>query len=158
MPVKLLMRLGLVLLAVFTGVGLAAPWVAPYSPTEQLDAVAGKHLPPLTVMAAIQLEHGQWRLADRVQRTAGGLTIERLGKTKHYAAAEVLNLDDDGVRDRRVFLLGSDKFGRDVFARSVHAARLDLQDEVVAGTLVTRDGEVVHPQVLERMGVASTPS
>ena len=26
--------------------------------------------------------------------------------------------------------------------------RLDLDDEIVAGTLVARDGEVVHPQVL----------
>ncbi|HUR50495.1 MAG TPA: NAD(P) transhydrogenase subunit alpha [Mycobacteriales bacterium] len=31
---------------------------------------------------------------------------------------------------------------------------LDPEDEVVAGMLVTQDGQVVHPQVLERLGAA----
>ena len=47
-----LLRLGAAILAVFVVVGLAAPWVAPYSPTEQLDAVAGKHLPPLSATSS----------------------------------------------------------------------------------------------------------
>jgi len=31
---------------------------------------------------------------------------------------------------------------------------LDTDDEITAGTMVTRDGEIVHPTVLERMGQA----
>ena len=140
MPRNPLMRLGVALLAVFVVVGLAAPWVAPYSPTEQLDAVAGKHLPPLSVMAAIELEHGQWRLADRVERTESGLSIERLGKTLHYDEAEVHNLTDDGVADRRYFFLGSDKFGRDVFSRLVHGTRVSLAIGILSVALSTLIG------------------
>jgi NAD(P) transhydrogenase subunit alpha len=33
------------------------------------------------------------------------------------------------------------------------ALRLDLADEVVAGTLLTRDGEVVHPRIRELLGL-----
>jgi NAD(P) transhydrogenase subunit alpha len=29
---------------------------------------------------------------------------------------------------------------------------IDLEDEIVAGTLVTRDGEVTHKRVLEALG------
>ena len=137
------MRLGVALLAVFTAVGLAAPWVAPYSPTEQLDAVAGKHLPPLTVMAAVELEHGQWRLADRARRTARGVEIERLGQTVRYDEAEVHNLTAAGVRDRRVFLLGSDKFGRDVFSRLVHGTRVSLAIGILSVALSTLIGVTI---------------
>jgi len=30
--------------------------------------------------------------------------------------------------------------------------QIDLEDEVVAGTLVCRDGQVVHPRILELLG------
>ena len=35
---------------------------------------------------------------------------------------------------------------------------LDMEDEITAGTLITRGGEVVHPQVLEAMGASSEGS
>ncbi len=130
-----LVRSGAAILTVFLAVGLTAPWLSPYDPTEQLDAVAGRHRPPLTVMAAVHLEDGRWRLADRVERTDQGLRVERLGRTLHYRADEVLNLSDDGVRDRRVFLLGSDKFSRDVCSRLIHGARVSLMIGILSVAL-----------------------
>lgn len=121
-----LIRSGAAVLMFFLIVGLAAPWVAPYDPTEQIDAVAGRHVAPLTVMAAIELEHGVWKLADRVERTADGLRAERLGQVQHFPEHEVENLTEVGVADRRVFLLGSDKFSRDVLSRVIHGARISL--------------------------------
>jgi len=124
--VRARLRMGLAVLAVIVLAGLGAPWLAPYDPGEQTDAVAGRHRPPFTEMAAVELGHGRWRLADRVERTAEGLRIERLGKSEIIAAEEVLNLTEAGVRDRRVFLLGSDGFSRDVFSRLLHGARISL--------------------------------
>ena len=113
--------LGVVVLA-----GLLAPWAAPYDPLEQPDPVAARHRPPLTVMAAVKLDHGRWQLADRVERVDGGLELERLGASRVLPASEVLNLTADGVADRRVFLLGSDRFSRDVLSRVIHGARVSL--------------------------------
>ncbi len=121
-----LIRTGAAVLAFFFAVGLAAPWLAPYDPTEQIDAVAGRHLAPLTAMAAVELEHGIWKLADRVERTDGGLRVERLGQVVHFDEHEVQNLTADGVADRRIFWLGSDKFSRDVLSRLIHGARISL--------------------------------
>ena len=130
-----LIRTGAAVLAVFLAVGLAAPWLSPYDPSEQIDAVAGRHLAPLTVMAAIELEHGVWKLADRVERTADGLQVERLGRVSHYGEDEVSNLTADGVRDRRVFLLGSDKFSRDILSRLIHGARVSLMIGILSVAL-----------------------
>ena len=112
---------GLLLLA-----ALAAPWLAPYDPNEQLDPVAGRYLPPGTVVAAVRLDDGGWRLADRVERTPEGLVVERLGRREVLEDSRVTNLAPDGVADRRVFLLGTDKFGRDVWSRMLHGARISL--------------------------------
>lgn len=116
-----LAALGLVVLT-----GLLAPWIAPYDPLEQPDPVAGRLLPPGAVRAAVQLDHGRWELAERVERVPGGLRIERLGRVYVRPAPEVRNLTRDGVADRRVFLLGSDRFSRDVLSRIIHGARISL--------------------------------
>lgn len=104
----------------------AAPVLAPYDPAEQLDPPAAANRHPGTELAAVRLAGDVWRLADRVRRTPGGLEIERLGRTESLAAEEVLNLTAEGVADRRVFLLGSDRFGRDILSRTLYGARVSM--------------------------------
>jgi peptide/nickel transport system permease protein len=114
--------------AVLTAIAIAgifAPWVAPYNPVEQPDLVAGRHLPPLSMRPAVRYAY-RWELADRVERTPTGLLVQRLGKTALHPADEVLNLTEDGVADRRIYLLGSDRLSRDVFSRLVYGARVSL--------------------------------
>jgi peptide/nickel transport system permease protein len=111
---------GLLLLAA------AAPLVAPYDPDEQLDPAAGRGRPPGTVLQAVRLADGRWLLAERVERTAGGVRISRLGRSEELPASAVANLTPRGVADRRVFLLGSDKFGRDLLSRVIYGARVSL--------------------------------
>lgn len=117
--------IGVLLLVLIAIPGLLAPWLAPYSPSEQLDARGGQYRPPGTVLQAVQTER-RWYLADAVERTASGLRLDVRGQVLQLAAAEVLNLTPDGVADRRVFLLGSDKFGRDVLSRLIYGARISL--------------------------------
>ncbi len=107
-------------------VAMAARWLAPYDPDEQLDPVAGRYRPPGTVVAAVRMDDGGWRLADRVERTPEGLVVERLGRREVLATSRVTNLSPDGVADRRVFLLGTDKFGRDIGSRMLHGAQVSL--------------------------------
>jgi peptide/nickel transport system permease protein len=114
---------------------LAAPLLAPYDPAEQLDPPAALYRPPGTVLAAVHLAGGGWRLADRVERTPEGLRVERLGRTEEIPASQVLNLTAHGVADRRTFLLGSDKFGRDFLSRLLYGTRISLAVGVLSVVL-----------------------
>jgi peptide/nickel transport system permease protein len=119
-------RWGFGLVSLLLLAAVLAPLVAPYDPDAQLDPEAAALRPPGTVLAAVHLAGGDWRLAERVRRTAGGLEIERLGGRELLPAARVTNLTATGVADRRVFLLGSDQYGRDLASRMLYGARVSL--------------------------------
>lgn len=130
-PLPGTLRWGIALCGLLLLVALAAPLLAPYDPKEQPDPVAARFRPPGTVLAAVRLDDDRWLLADHVERVPGGLAVSRLGQTVVLPAARVLNLTPDGTRgmgvtDRRAFLLGSDKFGRDVLSRMLYGARVSL--------------------------------
>lgn len=120
------MRWGGTVVVLLLIVAAAAPLLAPYNPAEQLDPPASAYRPPGTELAAVRLADGVWRLADRVRRTPEGLEIERLGRTQTLPATAVQNLTAEGVADRRLFLLGSDRFGRDILSRTLYGARVSL--------------------------------
>jgi peptide/nickel transport system permease protein len=119
------LRIGGALVTAIVLVMAAAPWLAPYSPTDLLD-VTMRRLPPGSELYAVQLDSGAWKLAERVERTARGLRIQRRGRLEEISAERVLNLTEDGVADRRLFLLGTDGVGRDLLSRILYGGRLSL--------------------------------
>jgi peptide/nickel transport system permease protein len=137
------LRWGIGLCAGLGLVALLAPWIAPYDPAEQLDPAVAAYRPPGTVLPAVHFEDGSWRLAERAERTPGGLRIERRGTIEELAAADVLNLTPDGVADRRRFLLGSDKFGRDIASRMLYGSRVSLAVALLSAILALTAGIAV---------------
>ncbi|HUF77567.1 MAG TPA: ABC transporter permease [Thermoanaerobaculia bacterium] len=131
------------LVAVLAVVALAAPLLAPYSPSRQLDPAAGRYRPPGTVLAVVELDGELTLLADRVRRIPEGLEVERLGRREVYPASRVSNLTAEGVAGRRVFLLGTDSYGRDLLSRMLHGARISLGVAVLAVGLALTVGLLV---------------
>lgn len=126
---------GGVLVSALAVVAVAAPVLAPYSPSRQVDSAVSGYRPPGTVLSVVELTGGRTLLAERVRRTADGLEVVRLDEDtpEFFPAREIANLTPDGVDRRRVFLLGSDRYGRDLLSRMLFGARVSL---AVAGLAV----------------------
>ena len=131
-----LSRLGLTVVIVLGLLATGAPLLAPQAPYEQLDPVAGKYLPPLSSRIVLPLRDGGWLLADSAEVTETGVVLQRLGRT------ETLPLDrfsavaktEEGP-GRRLFLLGTDKYGRDLWSRILYGARVSLLIGLLAAGL-----------------------
>jgi len=125
------------------GVALLAPLLAPFPPEEQYDPVAGRYLPPLSSRTAIQLRSGAWLLAESVGPADGGLAIERQGQTEIIPAADLANPDLETASVQKFFLLGTDKYGRDLWSRIVFGARISLTIGLLATAIALVLGTVV---------------
>lgn len=101
-------------------VAFAGPHLVPHGPEEQLDPAAGALLPPGSVRDVVHLGDGRSLLVEELTETAGGWTARRLGESVRLAASDVT------ARERRLFALGTDRFGRDVLSRLLAGARPSL--------------------------------
>lgn len=122
---------------------LVAPWLAPYPPDEQPDPAGARGRAPGTRLFEVRLVDDRTFFADRVERTGNGLRFERLGSWQELSAAEVSNLATHGVAHQRHFLLGTDRFGRDVASRVLYGLRLSLLVGLLATLMSTLVGVAV---------------
>ncbi len=114
-------RAGLWVLLVLSGLGLFAPWLAPSSPTEQLDTFGGRWQPPGTTLLELKLSNGSSLLVHQAELQGENYVVERQDRIEQVPAASVLL----GPRPR-TFWLGTDHLGRDVLARWLYATRISL--------------------------------
>jgi len=138
-----LIRAGGCILAVLAVAALAAPWLAPYDPSEQVDPASSGDRPPGTRLRAVHTTDGRWLLADRVRREGDTLEVDRRGALTTVPIDQLANPGPDGVADSRLFALGSDRLGRDVLSRLLYGARISLAVGVLALALALTLGIAV---------------
>lgn len=135
------LKTGLAILVLLAVVALLPP---PIDPISQVDAPSSRYRPPGTVLQVVQVEgSAQPLLADRIEREGGEVLIHRRDDVRRYPADEILNLEGDGVRERRRYVLGSDKFGRDVLSRMMMGTRVSLTIGLLAVALAFSVGILV---------------
>jgi NAD(P) transhydrogenase subunit alpha len=123
-------------------------------------AVPGKKAPVLiTADMARGMRPGSV-IVDLAAERGGNCELTRAGETIEEAGVAILgptnvpatvpyHASQMYAKNVATFLLNMVKEG---------ALSLDLEDEIVQGSLVTRDGEVVQPQVREALGLATVPA
>ncbi len=121
-----LSRLGLAIALVLGVLAIGAPLLAPQAPYEQIDPAAGRFLPPLTTRIALPLREGGWLLAESAEVTGDGILVQRLGRTENLPLDRFSGVSAEQDPGRRLFLLGTDKYGRDLWSRILYGARVSL--------------------------------
>ena len=127
-------------LALLIAIAIGADRIAPADPIAQPDAVAGRFLPPGSSRTEIRLADGRSLLAERAAWTPAGLEIERLGHRRVIPAAEIAA---DDPPTERTFVLGTDRFSRDLLSRLIHGARTSLWVGILAAGLALGLGLLV---------------
>jgi|CXWL01.1.fsa_nt_gi peptide/nickel transport system permease protein len=138
-----LIRGGVVLLALLAVPLVVAPVLSGRDPNAQLDPVGGHHLPPLSQVSALELADGTTLLVTDCRRDGERLTYQRDGRAGEVTVGVVRSLGADGLPPSRRLLLGSDRFGRDLWLRLWVGGRISLVVAALASGLAILLGVAV---------------
>ena len=132
-------RLGVVVIVALTVVALSAPLLAPLAPNQQLDPKLSASRPPLTRMLRVVVhDEGGARtvLADSAELRGEELLLTRAGETELIESG-------DATIDSLVFVLGTDRLGRDLLSRILYGARVSLTVGLMSAVLALTIGLMI---------------
>jgi peptide/nickel transport system permease protein len=128
-------RAGQWLLALVVFVAIAAPWLAPNPPEQRFPDLL--YAPPTAVhVAGGALRIYPWRLVSRLERQF----VEQRDQPstlRWFSGGRLVSADAP------LLLLGADAYGRDIFARLLHAARVSLSLALVATIIALLLGTLI---------------
>ena len=116
-------RLGAALLAALVVAATLGAALWPLAPERTLEPAVAALAPPGARFDLLRLADGRTLAAERIERVAHGFRLHAGGAAREIPEASV---DADRPTGEVRFWLGSDRFGRDVAARTLHGARLSL--------------------------------
>ena len=120
-------------------------------------AVPGKKAPILVTAEMVEGMHHGSVVVDLAAERGGNCELTRAGETVVHRGVTVLGpLNLPAMVPHHA----SQLYAKNISTFLLHlvskgALQVNLDDEITAGTLVARDGKVVHPMVLEAMGAAA---
>lgn len=119
-------------------------------------AVPGKKAPILVTTEMVEGMHHGSVVVDLAAERGGNCELTRAGETVVHRGVAVLGpLNLPAMVPHHA----SQLYAKNISTFLLHLVskgtlQVNLEDEITAGTLVAKDGKVVHPMVLEAMGAA----
>jgi peptide/nickel transport system permease protein len=132
-------RLAIVLLVLVYGASAAPDFVAPYDPVEQQRDF--RFTPPVPVRFA-DSSGLRWPFVYQLVPTADGTYVEDRQQAfglRFFVGGHLFGVDQPA----RLFLLGTDEYGRDLLSRLVHGAGISLAGGLLAAIVAVAIGFLV---------------
>ncbi|MEM8963914.1 MAG: ABC transporter permease [Acidobacteriota bacterium] len=123
-------HLAWLVLAAFVVAGACAPLLAPRDPTTYSDPSISRNRPPLSQLVAVDLDDGRRLYTDQLRHDGDHVILEDVERQRSIPLDQLVEHD---AITTQTFLLGTDRFGRDVLSRLLWGARVSL----LIGLLVT---------------------
>jgi len=120
-------------------------------------AVPGKKAPILVTTEMVEGMHSGAVIVDLAAERGGNCELTRPGETVIHKGVSILGPLNIPAS---IPFHASQMYAKNIVTFLVHLIdegelKFDLEDEITAGTLITKDGKVVNPMVLEAMGAAN---
>lgn len=137
------LRAGSVVLVALAAAAVFAPWLSWAKPATQFDPVSGTNLPPGAVRIVVETLDGRLHVGQDVETTDTGIRLHNPGRAKLVPSSEIRPHASGSLFSKRGFLLGTDRFARDVWSRLLHGARVSLLVAFLAAFLASALGIIV---------------
>lgn len=137
------LTVGLVLLGLVMVPTLVLPPILPGDATEQIDPAAGRQLSPGSCRFLIRRAGDTNLLATEWRPTADGIRYTRLGESATLSHSQLHGGNAHEAIQRRCFVAGTDRLGRDVLLRLLHGGRISLAIGISAALLAALLGSAV---------------
>jgi len=113
--------------------------------------VRGKRAPVLVPVATVEEMKRGAVIVDLASSTGGNCELSENGKTVEYKGVYIIGNSDlaDSMPQDASFLFSKNIFNLMKMLIVEGKLNLDMENEVLKGSLITQNGQVVHPAVLE---------
>jgi len=123
-------------------------------------AIPGKKAPILVTAEMVQGMHPGSVIVDLAAERGGNCELTRVDETVIQGGVKIIG---PGNIPTTVPYHASQMYAKNIATFLLHLVdegtlKIDTEDEITEGTLITRGGKVVNPRVLEAMGVSSEGS
>jgi NAD(P) transhydrogenase subunit alpha len=123
-------------------------------------AIPGKKAPILVTTEMVEGMHAGSVIVDLAAERGGNCELTKAGETVDFKGIKIIGPVNIPAT---VPYHASQMYAKNIATFLLHLIKegkltIDTEDEITAGTLITRGGKVVHPRVLEAMGATSEGS